>query len=100
MEIKLTESGNKGIVFIKEGNRNLAEMTWIEGGDGYIIVDHTTVDDSLKGQGIGRKLLDRIVEVARERNLKIKPLCPFVVATFKKVDEIRDVLYQGEYYLL
>ncbi|MHC1776694.1 MAG: GNAT family N-acetyltransferase [Lentimicrobium sp.] len=94
MEIKLTESGNKGIVYINEGKGNLAEMTWVKGGDDYIIVDHTMVDDSLKGQGIGRKLLDRIVELARERNLKILPLCPFVKATFNKVQEIRDVLYQ------
>ncbi len=94
MEIKLTESGSKGIVYINEGRGNLAEMTWVEGGEGYIIVDHTMVDDSLKGQGIGRKLLDRIVELARMRNLKILPLCPFVKATFDKVQEIRDVLYQ------
>ena len=94
MEIKHTESGTKGIVYINEEKKNIAEMTWVEGGDGYIIVDHTMVDDSLKGQGIGRKLLDRIVELARERNLKILPLCPFVKATFDKVEEIRDVLYQ------
>jgi uncharacterized protein len=94
MEIKLSETGSKGIVYINEGNGNLAEMTWVKGGDGYITVDHTMVDDSLKGQGIGRKLLDRIVVMARERNLKILPLCPFVKATFDKVQEIRDVLYQ------
>lgn len=94
MEIKLSETPDKGMVFINEGEKNLAEMTWVKGGDGYIIVDHTMVDDSLKGQGVGRKLLNHIVELARDRNLKIMPLCPFVVATFKKVDEIRDVLYQ------
>lgn len=94
MEIKLTESESKGIVYINEGSGNLAEMTWVKGGDGYIIVDHTMVDDSLKGQGIGRKLIDRIVALARERNLKILPLCPFVKATFEKVKEIRDVIYQ------
>jgi len=79
---------------MSDGERNLAEMTWVKGGDDYIIVDHTMVDDSLRGQGAGRKLLDRIVKLARERNLKIQPLCPFVVATFNKVEEIRDVLYE------
>jgi len=94
MEIEITEADDKGMVYISGDGRNIAEMTWVKGGDGYIIVDHTMVDDSLKGQGIGRKLLDRIVELARERNLKILPLCPFVKATFDKVEEIRDVLYQ------
>lgn len=94
MEIKISESSGNGIVFISDGRNNLAEMTWVKGGDDYIIVDHTMVDDSLRGQGVGRKLLDRIVQLARKRNLKIQPLCPFVVATFKKVEEIRDVLYE------
>jgi uncharacterized protein len=94
MEIKISETPGKGMAYINEGGKNLAEMTWVKGGDGYIIVDHTMVDDSLKGQGIGRKLLDRIVELVRERCLKILPLCPFVVATFNKVEEIRDVLYK------
>lgn len=94
MEIKISETPGKGMVYINEGGNNLAEMTWVKGGDGYIIVDHTMVDDSLKGQGAGRKLLNHIVELARDRHLKIMPICPFVAATFKKVDEIRDVLYK------
>lgn len=94
MEIQISESSGKGIVFMNDGKRNLAEMTWVKGGDDYIIVDHTMVDDSLRGQGAGRKLLDHIIQLARERNLKIQPLCPFVVATFNKVEEIRDVLYE------
>jgi hypothetical protein len=94
MEIKISETPDKGKVYITGGVKNLAEMTWVKGGEGYIIVDHTMVDDSLKGLGIGRKLLNHIVELARERNLKIMPLCPFVVATFRKVEEIGDVLYK------
>ena len=94
MEIKLEESQAKGSVFINEGAGNLAEMTWVKGGDTYIIVDHTTVGDSLKGQGIGRKLLDEVIRYARERNLKIMPLCPFVKSVFDKVEEYGDVLYR------
>lgn len=94
MEIQIKESSGKGIVFMNDGKNNLAEMSWIKGDENFIIVDHTMVNDSLRGQGAGRKLLDRIVQLARERNLKIQPLCPFVVATFKKAEEIRDVLYE------
>lgn len=93
MVIKIAETSGKGMVYINEGGKNLAKMTWITGGAGYIVVDHTMVDDSLRGKGAGRKLLNRIVELARERNLKIMPLCPFAVATFSKAEEIRDVLY-------
>ncbi|MBK6345683.1 MAG: N-acetyltransferase [Bacteroidales bacterium] len=96
MEISIFETEANGMAFIggNEGEENLAEMTWIKESDDYIIIDHTMVSDSLKGQGIGRKLLDRIVEMARERNLKIRPLCPFVKITFDRVPELKDLLHE------
>lgn len=96
MEISIFETEANGMAFIggNEGEENLAEMTWIKESDDYIIIDHTMVSDSLKGQGIGRKLLDHIVEMARERNLKIRPLCPFVKITFDRVPELKDLLYE------
>jgi len=94
MEIKLTESKTSGRVFISDGNETLAEMSWIKGGDQYIIVDHTMVGDSLKGQGIGRKLLDKVVNLAREREIKIMPLCPFVKSVFDKTPDLSDIYYK------
>jgi len=94
MEIKLTDSGTKGSYFISDGDETLAEMTWVKGSDLYIIVDHTMVAERLKGQGIGRKLLEKVIELARERNIKILPLCPFVKSVFDKVPEYEDVLYK------
>ena len=32
------------------------------------------------------------MEVAREKNIKIMPLCPFAAAMFKKLTDIQDVL--------
>lgn len=96
MEISIFETEANGMAFIggNESEENLAEMTWVKESDDYIIIDHTMVSDSLKGQGIGRKLLDRIVEMARERNLKIRPLCPFVKITFDRVPELNDLRYE------
>ncbi len=96
MEISIFETEANGMAFIggNEGEENLAEMTWVKESDDYIIIDHTMVSDSLKGQGIGRKLLDRIIEMARERNLKIRPLCPFVKITFDRVPELKELLYE------
>ncbi|MFH1119043.1 MAG: GNAT family N-acetyltransferase [Bacteroidota bacterium] len=95
MEISIFETEANGMAFIggNDGQENLAEMTWIKESNDFIIIDHTMVSESLKGMGIGRKLLDRIVEMAREHNLKIRPLCPFVKITFDRVPEFRDLLY-------
>ena len=68
-------------------------MTYTFAGDEKIIIDHTEVDESLKGKGVGYKLVDSSVVFARENNLKILPLCPFAAAVFKKKLEYSDVLF-------
>lgn len=57
-----------------------------------IIIDHTEVEPDFKGQGIGKKLLYKIVEMARENSIKIVPLYPFANAMFQKNKDIQDVL--------
>jgi uncharacterized protein len=74
-----------------EGNK-LGEMVYVMAGDKKMIIDHTEVDDSLKGQGIGKKLLSDLVDYVRANNIKVFPLCPFASATFKRTKEWQDVL--------
>lgn len=94
MEIQLSESGAKGSYFIDENGETLAEITWIKGSARHIIVEHTIVSEKLKGQGIGRKLLEKVVALARERNIKILPLCSYARTIFDRVPEFGDVLYK------
>ncbi len=42
------------------------------------IIEHTDVDESLKGQGIGKQLVAKVVErMPFQEKAKIIPLCPF-----------------------
>lgn len=94
MEIKLSESDSNGRFYMSDAGKTLAEMSWVKGSDSYIIVDHTMVSDALKGQGIGKMLLEKMVELARRRNIKIMPLCPFVKSVFDKTSEYADLYYK------
>ncbi|MFC4162770.1 GNAT family N-acetyltransferase [Epilithonimonas zeae] len=67
-------------------------MTYSWAGDDKIIIDHTEVEPAYNGKGVGKAMVYKAVEFARENNLKIIPLCPFAKATFQKNEEIRDVL--------
>jgi len=50
------------------------------------------VDDSLRGTGKAAALVQAIVDLARENDLKILPLCPFARVMFqKKGEEWADV---------
>jgi predicted GNAT family acetyltransferase len=77
-------------VWIENGER-LAEMTYTVAGS-RVIIDHTDVDDRLRGQGAGKRLVRAAVEWARAENQKLMPLCPFAKSVFDKTADYSDVL--------
>jgi predicted GNAT family acetyltransferase len=92
MEIQIEQYETKGAAFVDQDGKRIAEMTYSVAGAILIIIDHTEVDESLKGTGTGNKLLMAIVEKARNENIKILPLCPFAKSVFDKDQSIQDVL--------
>jgi len=90
--IEHLDAGDKGAFFVQKSGQRIAEMTYSRTNPTLIIVDHTEVDASLSGQGVGRKLLGALVLWARDTGTKVLPLCPFAKAQFIKDASIRDVL--------
>jgi len=90
--IQHQEQDAKGAFFVQQGNQRLAEMTYSRTSPVLIIIDHTEVDESLKGQGVGRQLLDALVAWVRSTDTKVIALCPFAKSQFDKDPSIRDVL--------
>ena len=86
------EAASKGAFYIDKAGQRVAEMTYSRTNATMIIIDHTDVDDSLRGEGVGRQLLDALVAWARSTGTKVLPLCPFAKAQFDKDAAIRDVL--------
>ena len=48
-------------------------------------------DEVLKGQGIGKQLVAKVVEKMRREKRKIIPLCPFAKHEFDKTREYDDI---------
>ena len=92
MNIQQTDDGKKGAFYIEEESERLAEMTYVWAGAEKFIIDHTEVSDKLAGKGAGKQLVAKAVEFAREKGVKIMPLCPFANKVFKKTPEYSDVL--------
>lgn len=62
-----------------------------------LTVYHTEVDDEHAGNGFAKLLLNQLVSYARENDLKIVPLCPYVHAQFKRhPEEYNDVWFKEE----
>lgn len=92
MKIKRQEHGKQGAFFIEENGEWIAEMTYSREGLRKIVIDHTAVSKNLKGKGIGRAMVEAAVKFARNKNLLIKPNCPFVKKVLESSEDYEDVL--------
>ncbi|MFN3853561.1 MAG: GNAT family N-acetyltransferase [Phreatobacter sp.] len=73
-----------------DGLTAFAEYRLIQGA---IMFTHTEVPKALGGRGIGTALIRAGLAAARERELKVMPVCPFFAAWFGKHPEDRDLLH-------
>ena len=92
MKIELLENPSGGEFVIQENGNRVGEMAYTNAGEGKIIIAHTFVEDAFRGENIGKDLVKAGVDFARDRNLKVIPLCPFAKAEFEKQAEYADVL--------
>lgn len=92
MEIHHQTDGNRGSFFIQKEGERLADMVYKMVGPNKMVIEHTEVDVKLKGQGVGVRLLEHLVEFVRKDNIKVVPFCPFAKATFRKREDLQDVL--------
>ena len=54
-----------------------------------IVFDHTVVPYEYSGQGIGHKLIKTALDYARDHDLRVVPVCPFVVAFIRENPEYK-----------
>lgn len=92
MLVQLHTTEKNGYFYIEEGGLMQAQMTFVFAGSERIIIDHTEVQPGNEGKGYGKKMVSAAVDFAREKQLKIIPLCPFAKSVFDRTPEFRDVL--------
>jgi len=59
---------------------------------GKIMFPHTEVPSTHEGQGLGTALVEFALAEARERGLKVIPICQFFAVYMKKHGEVHDLL--------
>lgn len=91
MKIEIKDDGKNGSFIMMDGEIQAGLITFVWAGEDKFIIDHTEVDEKYGGQGLGKRLVMAAVEFAREKNLKIIPLCPYAKSVFDKTEEIADV---------
>lgn len=90
--IEHEEAGSRGAFHILRSGQRVGEMTYSRTNPSLVVVDHTHVDPSLRGQGAARHLQDALVAWARETRTQVVPVCSYVKHQFDRDPSIRDVL--------
>ncbi len=67
----------------EEGNV-IAEITFPENKEGICTIDHTFVDQSLRGKGIAGKLVQMAVDTIKAQNKKVEATCSYAQAWLEK----------------
>lgn len=94
VKLELNEKKHGAFNLYEDGNK-LGEMV-ISIANDLLTVYHTEVNPEADGKGYAKLMLDAMTAHARENNLKVVPLCPYVHAQFKKhPDEYTDIWKQN-----
>lgn len=76
-EVQLELNDKNGFFYIDINGKKEANMTFVFAGPNKIIIDHTEVSEGYNGKDFGKKMVSKAVEFAREKGIKIIPLCLF-----------------------
>ncbi|MFC3559086.1 GNAT family N-acetyltransferase [Pedobacter jamesrossensis] len=87
-------AGEQAFNFYEDGNK-VGGMD-ISVDNKTLTVHRTHVTEGKKGKGYAGELIDCMIEFARKNELKVKPLCPFVNAQFKKEPTLYIDLWSSE----
>ena len=92
MHIQHKKVNEKGMFYIQEDGDIVAELVYSEPAPNRMVIEHTEVDDQLRGENVGYELVHQAVEYARSHHYSIVPVCPFARKIFEKKPDFRDVL--------
>jgi predicted GNAT family acetyltransferase len=70
----------------------IAEVTFPLYTSGVVAINHTYVDDSLRGQGVAGELMEECYTMLKEDGRKAKLICPYAVKWYREHPEKNDIV--------
>lgn len=68
----------------------VAELGYVR-EEGLLTIEHTRVDEKLRGRGVGERLVEAAVCFARDEGMRVKPVCAYARALFDRSAKYEDV---------
>lgn len=92
MEIERVDEGTNGYFTAVIDEREAGKMTYSRSSENQITINHTEVNSEYQGKGVGKALVEKSAEFAREENLKILPQCSYAKKIMERSSDFDDVL--------
>lgn len=73
------------------GSDHIGRLTWVHGGEGVRVAEHTLVPPAIGGRGVAARLVEAMVADAREDGFRIRPQCSYVAAWFDRHPDAADL---------
>lgn len=87
------DDGKKGKFEIYENDVFAGEIQYTWAGNDKFIIDHTEINKEFGGKGYGKKLILKTIEFAREKGLKVLPLCTYAKKVMDEDSSTEDVRF-------
>ena len=71
-------------IYLEHEGEELAEITFPEREPRVFVIDHTFVDDRLRGQGIASELVRRAVEDIKAQGGTVRATCSYAIAWLQR----------------
>lgn len=81
-------------IVLRRGGRAIGHLDW-RSGPALIHIDYVYVDPSLRGHGVGARLVEAAVAHARETGRRLVPICGYARRMLSRDPACRDVLAEA-----
>jgi uncharacterized protein len=92
MKIELREEGELGSFVAVMNGAEVGELAFRVLDDHIMTLDHTEVEPTSEGKGIGRQLVQAAVDHARQQGMKVRPLCSYAQLLFERNTQWSEIL--------
>ena len=81
------EIHSNAILYVDDQGTTLAEVTFPAREGNTVVINHTFVDESLRGQGIAGQLMANVAQELEETGRRAVPTCSYAKQWFEKHPE-------------
>ncbi len=74
--------------------KEVGECTFSTDNPKYWTIDHTYVEPDYRGESIACNLVKGVVDAAKEKNVKLVPVCKFACREFERKPEYEEMRYK------